>query len=152
MSLNIDAYLERLKESERKQENELLRIQIADYRAFVAELISIGQIMQKQFFVVVPYNPVTDRQKNFWTRLQEAISPASAVRLAEKKFLGYKRDLDLRTEHIKGTLGSMGLKAIVLDTQSLIELYYRAYNPELLETEKMTDVEKMRVTENESSV
>jgi len=150
--LNIDAYLERLKENERQQQNELLRIQIADYRAFVAELISIGQIMQKQFFVVIPYNPSTDKRKSFWTRLQEAISPGSAVRLAEKKFQGYKKDIDLRTDHIKASLGSMGLKAVTLDTQSLIEVFYRAYNPELLDTEKLTDVEKMRVTENENSV
>lgn len=150
--LNIDKYLETLKENQRTQENELLKIMIADYRAFVAELISIGQIMQKQFFCVVPYNPVTDTGKSFFSRLSEAFSPSSAIRLAEKKFQGFKTTLDMRTEHIGNSLSSMGLKAVRLDTQSLIELYYRAYNPELIDTQKMIEMEKMGVIENEGSV
>ncbi len=67
--LNIDGYLDRLKEAEKNQHNELLRMQIADYRAFISELVELGQIMQKFFFVVVPFNPASDKQKGFFDRL-----------------------------------------------------------------------------------
>src|SRR3989338_9251921 len=52
--LQIGPYLEKLGEIERAQTNELLKVQIADYRAFVTELIEIGQIMTKRYYVVVP--------------------------------------------------------------------------------------------------
>lgn len=150
--LNVDRYLDRLRESEREQQNELLRVQIADYRNFVQELVTLGQIMQKQFFVVVPYNPLSDKAKGFFSRLQESFTPALSVKLADAKFRQRRNDLMLRVEHIMGSLGSMGLKSVQLDTQSLIELYYRVYNPELYDNEKMTDATKLRVTEEVTTV
>ncbi len=150
--LNIDNYLERLKESQKNQTNELLRFQISDYRSFVQELVTLGQIMQKQFFVVVPYNPLSDKAKGFFSRLSEAFTPALSVRLAEDRFRQRKNDLQGRVGHIRSSLGSMGLNAVQLDTQSLIELYYRVYNPELYDSEKMTDQAKLRVTDEITTV
>jgi riboflavin synthase len=150
--LNVDKYIERLHESEREQQNELLRVQIADYRNFVQELVTLGQIMQKQFFVVVPYNPLSDKAKGFWTRLQESFTPAFLVKLAEEKFRRRRQDLMVRVDHIASSLASMGLKSVQLDTQSLIELYYRVYNPETYDNEKMTDTSKLRVTEEVATI
>lgn len=150
--LNIEKYIERLKEAEKNQLNELLRIQISDYRAFINELVTLGQIMQKQFFVVVPYNPLSDKQKGFFARLGEAFTPAMFVRLAEEKFRRQKDSLQLRVEHMMGSLSSMGLKAAQLDTQSLIELYYRVYNPDVYDTQKMQDSGKLGVSDNITSV
>ena len=150
--LNIDNYIDRLRQQEKDQTNELLRIQIADYRNFVTELVSLGQIMQKQFFVIVPYNPLSDKAKGFFARMSEAFTPAMFVKLAEARFRQRKNDLQLRVEHIIGNLNSMGLKAVQLDTQSLIELYYRVYNPETYDTQKMQDTGKMRVQEEITTV
>ena len=47
--MNIDAYMEALKEQERTIKNDLLRTQIIDYRGFVNELVELGEIMQKKF-------------------------------------------------------------------------------------------------------
>ncbi len=146
--LNIDKYMEKLKENEKSQTNELLRAQIADYRAFVTELVTLGQIMQKQFFVVVPYNPLSDQRKGFFQRLSEVFSPALSVKLAEERFLKRRADLVSRVEHILGGLQSMGLKAAMLDTQGLIELYYRVYNPDVFDSQKMQAVNKLGVTDN----
>lgn len=150
--LNIDNYIDRLRESEKNQTNELLRVQIADYRNFVTELVTLGQIMQKQFFVVVPYNPLSDKQKGFFARMSEAFTPAMFVKLAEERFRQRKNDLQLRVEHIIGNLNSMGLKAVQLDTQSLIEMYYRVYNPEVYESQKMQETSKLRVTEETGTI
>ncbi len=150
--LNIDKYIDRLKAAEKEQTNELLRMQIADYRGFVAELVELGQIMQKFFFVVVPYNPLSDKRKNFFAQMSEVIAPALSVKLAQEQFLKRRNDLMQRVEHMKGSLNSMGLKSVVLDTQGLIELYYRVYNPETYDSEKMTDSAKLRVSDNISTV
>ncbi|KPJ84786.1 hypothetical protein AMJ57_05490 [Parcubacteria bacterium SG8_24] len=150
--LNVEPYLEKLKEQEREQENELLRMQIADYRAFVTELVSIGQIMQKRFFVIVPYNPASDKRKSFWERLQGVLQPAAAITLQEEKFRERKQALMIRAEHIQGSLQSMGLKAKMLDTQGLIELYYTIYNPEVYDVQPMGETDQMRVSENVETV
>lgn len=145
--LNIEDYLERLKKAEKEQTNELLRMQIADYRQYVSELVEMGDIMSKRFYVVVPYDPLTDKRKGFWARLSEVIRPGAAVHLSEERFKRRRRDLMTRVEHIQMLLSSMGLSSVILDTQSLIELYYSIYNPEVAETEKVTDTAKVRVEE-----
>jgi len=150
--LNIDNYIDRLKQAEKEQTNELLPMQISDYRGFVAELVELGQIMQKFFFVVVPYNPLSDKRKNFFAQLGDVMAPALSVRLAQEQFMKRRNDLMMRVDHMKGSLNSMGLKSVVLDTQGLIELYYRVYNPETYDAEKMTDTAKLRVTDNISTV
>lgn len=143
--LNIEKYLNKLKEQEKKQLNELLKMQIADYRQFVGELIALGDIMSKKFYVAVPYSPFTNKRKNFFERFREVLVPASAIKLHGAKFLERKRELMMRAENVMSGLQSMGVQTAVLDTQSLIELFYNAYNPELAETEKMAPVENLRV-------
>src|SRR3989344_6451266 len=67
--LNIDGYLERLKALEKQQTNELMRVQIADYLDYVKELISLGEIMTKRFYMAAPYNPQADKRRDFFQRL-----------------------------------------------------------------------------------
>lgn len=145
--MNIDAYMSRLAERQRVVENDLLRNQIADYRAFVTELVELGQIMQKMFYLVVPYDPLTNKKKNFWTRFTEALSPAAAAKLNKKQLADRIEQLSRRVEILQSQLNSMGLSSARLDTQGLIELYYNVYNPNLFETEKLTDVQQVQFEE-----
>ncbi len=143
--LNIDDYLNRLKESEKTQQNDLLRGQIADYRQFIGELVVLGEIMQKKFFVVVPYNPAASMRKGFFARMTEIISPLVSVRLAAERFRQRKKDLMVTVDSIRAGLNSMSLSNAMLDTQSLIELYYGVYNPQVAETQKLDVVGKLRI-------
>lgn len=145
--MNIDAYVQALNDQEKQIENELLKTQIRDYRSFVQELVELGQIMQKRFYLVIPYDPVTDKKRSFWTKLGEAITPASVIKLSEKNFRERREALMQRTQITLGGLTSMGLQGILLDTQSLIELYYTVYNPDVYDTEKLTDVRELRIEE-----
>ncbi|MEK7073038.1 MAG: TraC family protein [Patescibacteria group bacterium] len=143
--LDVEEYLNRLSEAQRTQTNELLKAQIADYRQFVFELISLGQIMSKRFFVVVPYDPMSNKRKGFFSRMKETITPALSLRLREEQFLQRRKDLMMRADSVSSNLGSMSVSAALLDTQSLIELYYTAYNPDVADSEKLTDVGKLRI-------
>jgi len=145
--LNIDGYLERLKQSELEQTNELLKIQIEDYRQFVSELVVLGQIMSKKFFVIVPLNPLSDKKKGFFTQLKEIFAPAIFVSFKRELFLRRKKDLLSRADQILGQLSSLGLNAVMLDTEGLIELYYSSYNPTLSDLQKMTETSKLRIEE-----
>lgn len=143
--MNIDAYMQALVDQERDTKNDLLRGQIADYRTFVRELVDLGEIMQKRFFVVVPYDPVTNKQKGFFARMSEVISPSAAARLNEKQMADRREQLGRRMGLLSAQLQSMGLSSVRLDTQSLIELYYTCYNPDTFEVQRLTNVETMQV-------
>ncbi len=143
--LQMQPYLDKLIDMERNQRNELLRIQIADYRSFISELVDIGQIMTKRFYVIVPYDPLSNRKKSFWSRFKEVLKPVSAIRIKDKRFQDRKRELDLRVRNVVGGLQSMGLQVAPLDTQSLIELYYNTYNPEISFSEQLEPVGKLQL-------
>lgn len=149
--MNIDGYMSRLREQERTVENDLLRIQIEDYRNFIGELVELGQIMQKMFYLVVPYDPLTNKKKNFWSRLSEALSPAAAAKLNKKQLKDRIEQLARRVELTQGQLNSMGLESARLDTESLIELYYTVYNPDVFSTEKLSDANSIQL-EQETQV
>lgn len=143
--LNIDNYLASLDQKYREQSNELLKLQIADYRNFVAELIDLGEIMSKRFYVVVPYAPGQDAQRGFMDRLQTLFIPATRVSLQRKKFLERRKVLMQRVDLVLSGLQGMGLNSVVLNTQNLIELYYESYNPDIAEQQKIKDVNKLDV-------
>ncbi len=142
--MNIDPYMQRLAEQQRATGNDLLRAQISDYRNFVQELVELGQIMQKRFYMVVPYDPVSDKKKNFWTRFSSVLSPAASSKLNKKQFEERAEQLSRRINVVIGQLNGMGLASVRMDTQSLIELYYNAYNPDLFESEKLADLSQIR--------
>lgn len=143
--LQIKPYMDRLLEQERNQENELLRTQIADYRSFVSELVQLGDIMNKQFYVVVPYDPISNKNKGFWSRAKEVMNPATTIKLKGEKFTQRKNELDDRVRQIESGLSSIGLTSVRLNTQSLIELYFSTYNTDIALTQELAPVEQLRV-------
>ena len=145
--LNIDNYLETLGQKEKEQTNELLKMQTTEYIQYINELISLGKIMNKRFYVIVSYNPLSDKQKGFFPRLVESFKPSTLIKMKEEKFLRRRSDLTRRTEKIIGGLASMGVNAVQLDTQSLIELFYNTYNPTTSANQKLVDVNQLRVSE-----
>ncbi len=142
---NIDQYMEKLKKAEKEQINDLLKVQIADYIKFLNDWIEQYNIMTKKFYVVIPYDPLSDKKRSFWSRASEIISPTSFIKLSDKKFQERRAELLQRSEHVISNLASIGLAAKILDTQQLIELFYISYNPDLLETEKIKELDKIRV-------
>ena len=145
--LNIDNYLAFLRQKEKEQTNELLKMQTAEYLQYVSELISLGKIMNKKFYLVVSYNPLSDKQKGFFSKLLESLRPASLIKMKEDRFLRRRAELTRRLENVIGGLASMGVNAMPLDTQSLIELFYNTYNPETSANQKLVDIKELRVAE-----
>ncbi len=143
--LQIQPYLDQLAGREKEQTNELLRIQTADYRAFVKELVEMGEIMTKKFYVIITYNPLSNKKKSFFSRLKEIIRPILPVRLKEDIFQKRKKDLDLRVRAVNSGISSIGLNVVQLDTQALIELFYSTYNPDIAFSEPVGDVSKIQV-------
>ena len=146
--LNIDAYLGQLEQIEKEQTNDLLRLQISDYRQFIVELISIGQIMSKSFFVIIPYRGEgieVNKPKGFTERIREVMSPTAVIRLKEDRLQSKLASLSQSADHIITGLTAMGLKAQQLNTQQLIEMLYTTYNPDVAEPQHLADVHSLNV-------
>lgn len=143
--LNIDNYMESLKQKEKEQTNEMLKAQTTEYIQYVGELISMSKIMTKHFYVVVPYDPLSDKHKSFFASVAEAFKPATLIKIKEERFTQRKNELQRRLENVMSGLTSVGLNVVMLDTQSLIELYYNTYNPASSINQKLTDVKNLRL-------
>lgn len=126
--LNITGYFDLLKELEEKQENELLKVQIAEYRKFIQNLVEEETIMKKEFFVVVPFT------------LSEAIGVTGGIfkgfgkqkdffGLGEENFNRCRDQLWQRMEFVAVGLRRCGLTAVPLTTPELIEMYWSLYHP-----------------------
>lgn len=142
---NIESYLEDLEEKAKEQTNELLKMQTEEYIGYIKELVSMGNIMNKKFYIVIPYHPLSDKHENFFTSLKNVFLPANLVKLREKNFKRYREELERRVVSVTNSLRSIGLNSVKMDTQSLIELFYNTYNPETSQQEKLADLENIRV-------
>ncbi len=143
--LNIDGYIDNLQVVLKSQTNELLRVMTEDYVNYVKELVTLGDIMTKRFYVVIPYTLLQDKKKSFWTKLRSAFKLGQSIKLGRETFNKYKEALDGRVDFVVSGLASMSVRAVRLDTQGLIELYYNTYNPEMQKNEKLGDIGKMNV-------
>lgn len=143
--LNIENYLKKLEDIEKEQTNDLLRTQITGYRQYIGELIEMGDIMTKRFYLIVPYDQVSDKQKSFVNRLSGVLSSDKSILLSQKIFDERKHQLFQRVSQVFSALHSIGLSGAVLDTQGLIELYYNTYNPTVSQQEKLVNLSDIRV-------
>lgn len=118
--LNITGYLNKLKEMEEKQENELLKFQTREYQNFIKELIAGGQILSKNFFVIVPFTLIEI----------PGFKKEKTQTLTEERFQRAKSQLWQRMEFVALGLRRCGLQCIPLNTAELIELFWSLYHPE----------------------
>ncbi|PIQ06222.1 MAG: hypothetical protein COW72_02185 [Candidatus Nealsonbacteria bacterium CG18_big_fil_WC_8_21_14_2_50_37_10] len=125
--LNITGYLDKLKELEEKQENELLRLQTAEYQKFIRGLIAGGGIMSKSFFAVVPFTLIEVPGMKAITGL---VRKQSVATLTEEQFQRCKSQLWQRMEFVALGLRRCGLQCVPLDTSELVELFWSLYHPE----------------------
>lgn len=125
--LNITGYLDKLKELEGKQENELLKTQTAEYRRFIQDLIAGGSIMSKNFFVVVPFTLVEIPGAKV---AKGILKKQPSITLNEEQFQRAKSQLWQRMEFVVLGLRRCGLQSVPLNTPELIELFWVLYHPE----------------------
>lgn len=118
--LDISSYLVQLDQAVKKQENSMLAQMIYRYRNFVEKLIRENEVLDKQFFVVIP----------LWSYEIGVVSTKDQL----KKALNI---LIPRRDHILRQLGAIGLQSKQLGNDALVELFYDAYNhqPETTQTE-----------------
>jgi hypothetical protein len=135
--VDLDPYLERLSKIRNEHDNMLLALLMDDYVKFMDGLSQQTNIMDKRFYVVVPFFPVVEVQKaisqssNFFTGLAGLFKGKEQhVKINETDLSKAKDELRNRVQAILGGLQQCNIQGLPLDTQELIELYYDTYNPD----------------------
>jgi len=145
--IDLDNYIDKLKKSRDEQDNPLLADLMEDYIANVQSLIEEVNIMDKQFFVVIPYFPVVEATKaNIVQQLGTILKPANVVSVGAADFENSKKELRQRVQLVANGLAQMGLRAIPLNTQELIDLYYTSYNPDVAAQQKLIDASQIQAS------
>jgi hypothetical protein len=144
--LDIKPYLELLEEKEKIQENELLRFQISEYRGFIKNMVGAASIMTKAFYVVIPFALTEGSKEGFLDRIKIALNPKQAMLEKQMEFENYKNQLWQRVDHVVAGLGGTGIKMEPLKTEELIELYFNAYNPTVVESAEKIETKDLNLS------
>lgn len=138
--LNIDDYIDMLKEKEKEQQNDLLRIQTAEYINFIKDFVENTNIVSTDFYVVVPFEAreaVGRPEANGGKRGGGLFSLFGGAKKSDamerKQFNFYKNQLVQRVEFVKAGLHRFGVTTQESPTDELIMLFWNLYNPQNLQ-------------------
>ncbi len=149
--VDIGPYIDRLVTIRKSQDNMLLNVLMDDYINFIDVLSQEANIMDKSFFIVIPYFPagdlsgVRDQAKGFFGKIFS--KPQSGpTRIDRASYEKAKDEIKNRVDLVTSGLFQMGVKSVQLNTKELGELYYNVYNPDTAIREPLGDFEKVTST------
>jgi hypothetical protein len=135
--VDLQSYIEKLDKIRSEHDNMLLAMLMDDYINYIDQLSQQTNIMDKRFYVVIPYFPTVDVQKaftqskNFVTGFMSLFnSKEQHVTINEAELEKAKTELRNRVQAVLQGLLQSGVQGLPLDTQELIELFYDTYNPD----------------------
>jgi len=135
--VDIQPYLEKLDKIRSEHDNMLLAVMMEDYINYIGALSEQTNIMDKKFYVVIPFFPemdikkALDSSKTFLNGIKNVFGEKEhRVTVDEKALAKAKDELRNRVQAALAGLLQCGIQGLPLDTQELIELYYDTYNPD----------------------
>lgn len=149
--VDIGPYIEKLDTIRRSQDNMLLNVLMDDYINFIDILSQEANIMDKSFFVVVPYysagdlNNVIEQSKGFFGKLFPK-NQHTVTRIDTNTYTKAKDEIKNRVDAVMSGLFQIGVQCTQLNTKELGELYYNVYNPDTAVRQPLGNFEKVTST------
>jgi hypothetical protein len=144
--VDLRPYIERLDKIRSEHDNMLLALLMEDYIEYMNALSQQTNIMDKNFYVVIPFFPIVEVQKvltqnkNFLSGVTKLFDRSEQhVVINEADLEKAKTELRERVQSVLSGLQQCGVQGLPLDTQELIELYYDSYNPDTATRQKLKD-------------
>lgn len=120
--VDITSYLKELEAEERETKNELLAQHIRLYREFVREMIKVNVVLNKTFYVVIPYTALeaglSGVKQSFG---KNAAEKQAFFQAAEKALMG-------KAESVNAQLAKLAVTSKLLEKEELIKLFYDIFN------------------------
>jgi hypothetical protein len=129
---DISAYLEKLDLYLAKITTPKLKDQLTKYRDFVQAIVTQGNVLDKKFYISIPFSSL---ELGLGSSLQ-VLGGQSAKKTLPKEYIVDRANTNLapKRDHLLRLLARIGLKGRQLTSAELLQLFFDAYNPELLGT------------------
>jgi hypothetical protein len=148
--VDLQPYIEKLDKIRTEHDNMLLALLMEDYINYIDDLSQHTNIMDKKFYVTIPFYPAIDTQKalsqskNFLTGIGGLFNHQDQhVIINEPDLEAAKTELRNRVQAVLSGLLQAGIQGLPLDTQELIELYYDTYNPDTATRQQLKNFDEL---------
>lgn len=144
--VDIGPYMDRLISIRKQQDNMLLNVLMDDYINFIDVLAEEANIMDKSFFIIVPYFPMGDlnnlkeQASGFFGKMFSK-SANDTIKIDKVAYGKAKDEIKNRVDSVVSGLFQMSVKSVQLGTKELGELYYNVYNPDTAVREPLGNFE-----------
>ena len=118
--LDISSYLSSLEIQSNQARDQNISLFIKNYKSFVEELLKTRTVLDKKFYIIIPYSPL---EKGI-TGAQSAVTG----RTTDAGLLEISAVLRSKTETILTQMKRVGLSAKVLSKEELTSLFHDLYN------------------------
>lgn len=150
--VDLQPYINKLDKIRTEHDNMLLALLMDDYIMYIDQLSQQTNIMDKRFYIVIPYFPHPDIQKaltqpkNFFSGLSGIFNnKEQRITINEPELEAAKGELRNRVQSVLGGLMQCSIQGLPLDTQELIELYYDTYNPDTATRQQLKNFNDLTV-------
>ena len=149
--IDLGPYIENLSKLRRENDNMLLGVLMDDYINFIDYLSQAANIMDKSFFIVIPYYSSADMEqaiqqtKNLFKTFSKNRTP-SVTRINRDTYNKAIDELNNRVETVMSGLFNIGIQSVRLNTRELSELFYNFNNPDTAVREPLVDFTKLGTT------
>ncbi len=149
--VDIGPYIDKLSQIRRSNDNMLLGVLMDDYIDFIDYLSQDANIMDKSFFIIVPYYSSADAEKliqqtkNIFKSFSKEKGP-EITRIDRTTYDKAATELNNRIDSIVSGLHAVGVNSVRLNTKQLGELFYNFNNPDTAVREPLVDFSKLATT------
>lgn len=149
--VDIGPYIERLTEIRKNNDNMLLGVLMDDYINFIDALSQEANIMDKSFFIVIPYyvsaeaEKVLTQTKNIFTSFTKS-KQTEVTKIDRATYDAAIKEINNRVETVISGLFQIGIHSVRLNTRELGALYYNFNNPDTAVREPLVDFTKLATT------
>lgn len=150
--VDIGPYIERLTEIRKNNDNMLLGVLMDDYIDFIDRLSQEANIMDKSFFIVIPYYTSAEAEKvltqtrNFFSGLSSKSKTPEVTKIDRATYDKAITEINNRVETVISGLFNIGVRSVRLNTRELGALYYNFNNPDTAVREPLVDFTKLATT------
>jgi len=143
-SKDVGSYLDNLRQAEEKQINPKLKERISSYRKFIEETVKRNDVLSKTFYIAIPFSSLELGIKSAQKQVLGGIIPSkdrgelpfSREYIVEKA----KISLEPKKDHLIRLFSRLGLEIKALNTKEAIELFYKIYNEDTANNQKLQSV------------
>jgi hypothetical protein len=147
--VDIGPYIERLTNIRRDQENMLLNVLTDDYIDFIDTLSQEANIMDKSFYVIIPFwphgdiNTIKRGSKSLFSTVFGGTPQQRSIVVDHAAYEKAKDEIKNHVDSVMSGLFQLGIKCVQLNTKELGELYYNFYNPDTAVREPLGNFESI---------